>query len=111
MGLLLAVLRGEEAEMRYSAILMFLALFACFDFVEPAPKGNCFIVDFAYGGDNILVSGKHNVKGSADQCQQSCQVITNCQFFSFYETNGYCELKYGGNGLPLPGVISGPKIC
>jgi len=72
---------------------------------------DCFIPDYAYGGDNILVSGKYNVKDSAALCQQSCQAITNCQFFSFYESTGYCELKFGGNGLPLPGVISGPRHC
>jgi len=93
-------------------IAVILCVLVSLRLVEPAAiESNCFMVDFAYGGDDILVSGKHNVKDSAQACQQSCQVITNCQFFSYYVSNGYCELKFGGNGLPLPGVISGPKNC
>ena len=101
--------------------------------LEISSPQDCFMTDYAYGGDNILVSGKYNVKDSAALCQQSCQVplysglwlnsclkdlfrlsqaITSCTFFSFYESDGKCELKSGGgNGLPLPGVISGPRNC
>ena len=60
-----------------------LALFGCVAFTTTAAAPlkseslnlrNCFINDFAYGGDNILVSGTWNVKESPEECQQSCQV-------------------------------------
>ena len=59
-----------------------LALFGCVAFTtavaavksETLLLSNCFINDFAYGGDNILVSGTWNVKESPEECQQSCQV-------------------------------------
>jgi len=97
-----------------------LALFGCVTFTtavaavksETLLLSNCFINDFAYGGDNILVSGTWNVKESPEECQQSCQAITGCKVFTFFSSNGYCELKFGGgNGLPLPGSISGPRNC
>ena len=73
--------------------------------------------DYAYGGGDILVSGFHNLQDSWEACQQSCQAITDCQYRTWfkpdYDGNGrnYCELKFENGGIPLPGAISGPRIC
>ena len=77
----------------------------------------CTMDNWAYGGGNILVSGFHNIQMSWEACQQSCQAITNCKFWTWfkpdYEGDGqnFCELKFEDGGIPLPGVISGPRFC
>ena len=77
----------------------------------------CTINDFAYGGGDILVSGKHNIQSSWEDCQTSCQAITDCHYWTWfkpdYNGNGktYCELKFEAGGIPLPGTISGPRSC
>jgi len=102
-----------QAMKRLVGLLFFvLTIKVAISDLEITSPQDCFMTDYAYGGDNILVSGKYNVQDSAALCQQSCQAITSCTFFSFYESDGKCELKFGGgNGLPLPGVISGPRNC
>lgn len=73
---------------------------------------DCFDWNFAYGGDNILVSGKYNAKSEPEECQAACRAVTDCKYFSYYEESHWCELKFGGdNGIPIAGVISGPRDC
>ena len=79
--------------------------------------GACTIDNFAFGGGDILISGFHNLQPSWEECQKSCQAITNCQYWSYFKpdydgtSKNYCELKFEDGGIPLPGVISGPKNC
>merc|ERR1712018_931999 len=64
---------------------------------KPQAKADCFTVGFAYGGEDILTAGWHNIQASAEACQISCQAITDCKFFTFFTSGpsqGYCELKY-----------------
>merc|ERR1712018_167302 len=77
----------------------------------------CTTDNYAYGGGDILISGYHNIQPTWAACQASCQAITNCKFWTFFKpdyegsSKNYCELKFEGGGLPLPGCISGPKFC
>merc|ERR1712241_1487548 len=77
-------------------VLAGLALVA-FAQAKPQTKVDCFTDGFAYGGADILTAGWHNIQASAEDCQTSCQAITDCLFFTYFETGasqGYCELKY-----------------
>ena len=77
----------------------------------------CTINDYAYGGADILVGGHFNLKESWEECQKACQEITGCNNWTWFKPDysgnakKYCELKYEGGGIPLPGAISGPKNC
>ena len=44
---------------------------------KPQAKADCFTQGFAYGGEDILTAGWHNIQNSAEACQTSCQV--KCQ--------------------------------
>ena len=42
------------------------------------------------------------------------QAITDCLFFTYFETGasqGYCELKFEAGGIPVAGAVSGPRVC
>merc|ERR1711997_108536 len=81
---------------------------------KPQVKANCFTEGFAYGGEDILTAGWHNIKNSAEECQASCQAITDCRFFTYFASGPsqkYCELKYQDGGIPVEGAISGPREC
>ena len=61
---------------------------------------DCFMTDYAYGGDNILVSGKYNVKDSAALCQQSCQVLYS-QIMIKLMPQRFVSFMSGYNKLPV----------
>ena len=42
---------------------------------KPQSKADCFTVGLAYGGEDILTAGWHNIQPSAEACQTSCQVL------------------------------------
>ncbi|TRY78794.1 hypothetical protein TCAL_15328 [Tigriopus californicus] len=97
-------------------VLIVVSLALCHS-AQAAPR-QCTIGDFAYGGSEILVSGMHNSKNSWEECQVSCQAITACTNWSWFSpdvdgtSQSYCTLHFSGSqGLPLPGVISGPRTC
>merc|ERR1711997_741599 len=98
-------------------VILCIALFSFLAPVHGKGLKGCTINDFAYGGGDILVSGKHNLQNSWEECQKSCQAITDCNYWTFfnpdYNGNGrnYCELKFEAGGIPLPGTISGPRFC
>merc|ERR1712018_791914 len=81
-----------------TSILVFSAvLLAAVAQGKPQAKADCFTVGFAYGGEDILTAGWHNIQASAEACQISCRAITDCKFFTFFtsgDSEGYCELKY-----------------
>jgi len=81
---------------------------------KPQSKADCFTVGLAYGGEDILTAGWHNIQASPEACQTSCQAITDCKFFTFFtsgDSEGYCELKYDDGGIPVPEATSGPREC
>jgi hypothetical protein len=41
----------------------------------------CVTYDFAHGGHDILVGGHYNIKASWEECQTSCQAVTECLFW------------------------------
>merc|ERR1712018_1121142 len=98
-----------------TSILVFSAvLLAAVAQGKPQAKADCFTIGFAYGGEDILTAGWHNIQASAEACQISCQAITDCKFFTFFTSGpsqGYCELKYADGGIPVPEATSGPREC
>merc|ERR1712001_791622 len=81
---------------------------------KPQATADCFTDGFAYGGEDILTAGWHNIQPSPEACQTSCQAITDCRFFTFFksgDSEGYCELKYDDGGIPVPEAVSGPREC
>lgn len=66
-----------EVTFKVKSIMRFLAAFGVLLAIAMASptKEDCFINDFAYGGEDILVAGFHNIKNDAVECQASCQVI------------------------------------
>ena len=77
-------------------------------------QDDCVQRDIAYGNSDILVGGFYNSQDSWEACQASCQAITDCRYWTWFETGTsarYCELKTANSALPLPGAISGPKDC
>ena len=52
---------------------------------------------------------------SAYQCQNKCQSVSDCNFFTYYTSSSQsvCELKSSTDGLIVrkTGYISGPKFC
>ena len=58
------------------------------------------MTDYAYGGDNILVSGKYNVKDSPALCQQSCQVLYS-QIMNKLMPQRFISFMSGYNKLPV----------
>jgi len=79
----------------------------------------CTIENFAFGSGDILVSGEYNLHDSATDCQQACQLITECQYWTYYDDTvtdkpNYCELKHSDDedaDYEMEGAISGPKVC
>merc|ERR1711894_681879 len=79
----------------------------------------CTKENFAFGSGDILVSGEYNLHDSATDCQQACQLITECQYWTYYtdavtEKPNYCELKHSDDedaDYEMEGAISGPKVC
>ena len=79
----------------------------------------CTKENFAFGSGDILVSGEYNLHDSATDCQQACQLITECQYWTYYtdavtDKPNYCELKHSDDedaDYEMEGAISGPKVC
>ena len=42
---------------------------------KPQSNSDCFTVGLAYGGEDILTAGWHNIQASPEACQTSCQVL------------------------------------
>jgi hypothetical protein len=77
----------------------------------------CTEDNFAYGGDDILINGVHNLQNSWEACQISCQAITNCKYWTWFkpeydgDSKNFCLLKFADGGIRLEGAISGPRNC
>ena len=46
--------------------------------VSSMTNADCTTPDFAHSGNDILYGGHYNVKDSWEECQASCQAITDC---------------------------------
>ena len=56
-----------------------------------------------------LGSGKRN---SNFECQQLCQSMEDCEFFTYDPIRNGCFLKTSDRGRSqLEGIVSGPKFC
>ena len=56
---------------------------------KPQSKADCFTVGLAYGGEDILTAGWHNIQASPEACQTSCQVLLlYIPSFSFSNATG-----------------------
>ena len=80
--------------------------------------GQCVpLEDVAYGGGNeILVSGRYNIQPTWEACQITCQGITDCTHWTWFEVSSTaelnCELHHSDSfPLPVPGALSGEKNC
>ena len=55
----------------------------------------CITQDFAHSGHDILVGGHYNTKASWEECQTSCQAITDCThwlvFWIFRKLKSYLD--------------------
>ena len=81
----------------------------------------CNIKDFAFAGHAILIEdgGKYNMHDSWENCVKACQIITECQYWTYYDDTvtdkpNYCELKHSDDedaDYEMEGAISGPKVC
>merc|ERR1711860_80656 len=94
--------------------LLFAILLACLAYSQASVP--CATQSFAIASDAILVSGKYNVQLSDEDCQASCQAITDCTYWSWFTSShptapNYCTLHYSITGIPQAEVTSGPKFC
>ena len=81
----------------------------------------CTIHDFAFTGHDILVSGEYNMHDGWFECQQACQFITECKWWTYYgdtvadkEKANHCELKWFDDvdqDQDIVGAVSGPRDC
>ena len=81
----------------------------------------CTIQDFAFIGHDILTSGEYNMHDGWKECQQACQYITECKYWTYYgdtladkEKAGHCELKHDDDAdedVEMVGAFSGPRDC
>ena len=56
-------------------------MFSLFFTALASVSNACVTEDFAHGGHDILVGGHYNSKPSWEECQKSCQAITECLFW------------------------------
>jgi len=76
--------------------------------------GKVVVSNDCYTMDTVFNSG-HSVAekslASPQECQEWCQLIRLCKYFSFNTNTNTCFLRQGNTARTRAGYISGPKNC